>query len=298
MNFLQYNLFKSARILTLMICLFILSSCKKNYIIYYNEVNRTDSIFRLANNPKAAIKEYRELFKEYTPKNQERINEYVTYITLADQYNEDFGGKKSLYHLISLIAPFDQQYKEYLPLFKKYGIDSTDVQQKMKDWKNNLNKQLIDSFKIAFKRDQEGRPYDTALVRKNVEKNARLFKWTFENFGFPSKDKIGDGPMLTLISHMSESKILYPYLQPKILEYVKSGDCPPLDYSMMVDAHDFTLGKGTYYGMGRTFLKEIDSVTINRHRKSIGLPSLKHTDIIKKDFFKKLKTNDPNIIKE
>lgn len=298
MNSLQYNSFKSAHILILMICLFILSSCKKNYIIYYNKVNKIDSTFRLANNPKVAIKEYRDLFKEYSPRNQERINEYGTYITLADQYNEDFGGKKSLYHLISLIASSEQQYKEYLPLFKKYGIDSTEVQQKKMEWKNNLNKQLIDSFRVAFKRDQEGRPYDTALARKNVEKNARLFKWTFENFGFPSKDKIGEGPMLTLISHMAESKILYPYLQPKILEYVKSGDCPPFDYSMMVDAHDFTLGKGTYYGMGRTFLKEIDSVIINRHRKSIGLPSLKHTAIIKKDFLKKLKTNDTNLITE
>jgi hypothetical protein len=291
---------KFLQFVLIVLCLLTLVNCKKNtnYILYYQRANEADSIYRIAGNPKLAVEKYKELFKEYSPKNQERIEEYATYITLADQYHVDFGEKKNLYHLISLVAPYDQQYKEYLPLFKKYGIDSTEVQQKIKDWKSKLNNQLIDSFQVAFKRDQQGRPFDTALTRKNVEKNAQLFKWTFENFGFPSKDKIGSGPMLTLISHMSESKTLYPYLQTKILEYVKSGDCPPLDYSMMVDGHDFIPGQGTYYGMGRSFLKKIDSSTIDKQRKSIGLPSLRHTAIITKDFFKKLKVNDTNLIKE
>ncbi|CAH0173392.1 hypothetical protein [Chryseobacterium sp. Bi04] len=282
----------------LIISFFVLFSCKKNYIPYYNKVNEIDSIYRLAKKPKLAIKEYRSLFKKYIPKNQERIKEYETYITLAEQYHEDFGGKESLYQLISLIAPYDKEYIKYLPLFNKYGIDSTEVQRKISTWKKDLNRQLIDSFKTALIRDQQGRPDDTALVRKNVEKNATLFKWTFKKFGFPSQDKIGSYPMLTLISHMSESKALYPYLETKILEYVKSGDCPPLDYSIMVDGYQFLPGKGTYYGMGRSFLKEIDSASINRHRKSIGLPSLKHAAIIKKDFLKKLKENDTNYIKE
>lgn len=273
----------------LVMSLFVLSSCKKNYIIYYNKVNEIDSIYRLDNNPRLAIKEYRELFKEYAPKNQERIEEYSNYITLADQYKEDFGGKKSLYKLIPLIAPYGDEYKKYLPLFGKYGIDSTEVKEKMADWKKDLNKQLIDSFNIAITRDQEGRPFDTALVRKNVEKNAHLFKWTFEKFGFPSQQKIGNFPMITMLSHMSESKILYPYLEKEILEYIKSGDCPPLGYSMMVDTHQIPMGKGTYYGMGRSFMGKIDSVTIDRHRKMIGLPSLKHTEKLKQDFFTKIK---------
>ncbi len=79
----------------LLIALLSLTSCKKNYITYYNKVNEADSIYRMANNPKLAVKEYRKIFEEYTPKNQDRIEEYATYITLADQYHEDFGGKKA-----------------------------------------------------------------------------------------------------------------------------------------------------------------------------------------------------------
>lgn len=268
------------------IFLFTLTSCKKDYIVYYNKVNEIDSIYRMANNPKLAIEKYENLFDEYSPKNQERIEEYATYITLSDKYNIDFGGKKSLYKLIPLISPYDNEYKKYLSLFKKYGIDSIEVKEKIADWKKELNQQMIDSFAIAKKRDQEGRPFDTMTVRKNVEKNAKLFKWTFEKFGFPSQQKIGSFPMLTLLTHMSESKTFYPYLETKVKEYVISGDCPPLYYAMMVDANGFYIGKSTYYGMGRSFLKEIDSTTINKHRKSIGLPSVKHTERIKKDLKK------------
>ncbi|KFF11518.1 hypothetical protein IW15_14990 [Chryseobacterium soli] len=274
-----------------------LLSCKKNYIPYYNKVNEIDSIYRLANNPKLAVKEYRELFKKYTPKNQERIEEYATYINLADQYHEDFGGKESLYHLISLIAPYGDKYKNYLPLFNKYGIDNNTVEQKIADWKKDLNKRLIDSFTVAATRDQIGRPYDTAVVRKNVKKNAELFIWTFKKYGFPSQQKIGMAGnngngfhMTTLLTHMNESKKYYPYIKEKLLEYIKSGDCSPLDYARMHDTH---LGshKGTsLYGFNMIAVK--DSVQTNRNRKSLGIASIKHSFQIRKDFFKKLKEDE------
>lgn len=142
MKALSENILKILFSPILLISIFSLSSCKKNYIIYYNKVNKINSIYRLANNPKQAIKEYRELFNEYDPKNQKMIEEYATYIRLADQYHEDFGGKKSLYQLITLVAPYPEGYKSYLPLFKKYGIDSTEVQQKIADSKKDLDKEL------------------------------------------------------------------------------------------------------------------------------------------------------------
>jgi hypothetical protein len=282
--------------ISILILLF-LSSCKKDYIIYYNKVNDIDSTYRLANNPKLAIKEYRDLFKEYEPKNQDRIQEYTTYITLADQYNEDFGGKKSLYKLIPLIAPYDNLYKKYLPLFKKYGIDNKSVEQEIVAWKKKLNKQLIDSFTIAFTRDQAGRPEDTVLIRKNVEKNAKLFMWVFKKYGFPSVQKMGlignngNGFYIpTMITHMNESKNHYPYIKEKLLEYIKSGDFSPHDYALMDDAYMGIHKKSTLYGFN--FIPVKDSAQINRNRKSIGIPSMKHSVKIRKDFYKKLKQDD------
>ncbi|REC59336.1 hypothetical protein DRF65_26620 [Chryseobacterium pennae] len=279
--------------LSLIILLF-LTSCKKNYITYYNRINDADSIYRLANNPKLAVEEYREIFKDYAPKNQDRIEEYATYITLADQYHEDFGGKKSLYQLISLLAPYGEEYKKYLPLFNKYGIDNPSVEQKITEWKQGLDKKLVDSFKIALQRDQMGRPLDTALTRKNVEKNAKLLIWTFKNYGFPTPEKIGWFPMPTFITHMVESKKDYPFIKEKLLEYVKSGDLSPRDYARMDDTYLGAHKQITLYGFNMIPVK--DSAQTNRNRKTLGIPSMKHSSKIRKDFFKKLKQNDTHNI--
>lgn len=42
--------------------------------------------------------------------------------------------------------------------------------------------------------------------------------------------------MRSFITHMATSKD-YPYFKDKLLEYVKSGDCTPIDYSYMVDTY-------------------------------------------------------------
>lgn len=275
------------------ILLLLFSSCrnsKVNYITYYNKVNEIDSIHRIAGKPQKAIRKYRRLFREYDPKNQEWIEEYETYITLADQYHKNFGGKKSLYKLITLVAPYGKDYKKLYPFCQKYGIDSLEVNQKVVDWKKNLNKALVDSFSIAMMRDQEGRPQNIVLVNKNIEKNADLFFWTFKHYGFPDGQKIGrlgnDNifiAMPTLLSHMIGSE-KYPEFKKKIFEYVKSGECSPRDYALMSDTYDMYRNTAARFNYRH---QSQDSLQINRNRKSIGLPSLKHIAKIRKDKFKK-----------
>lgn len=275
----------------------LILSCKSknhNYIVYYNRVNEIDSIYRMANQPEEAIKQYRKLFKRYSPKNQERIKEYETYITLAEKYHQSFGGKKSLYKLIPLLAPYEGSYKKYFGLYQKYGIDSSEVKQKITDWKKGLNKRLVDSFTIAFIRDQaEGRKNPQIMI-KNDKINAQLIKWTFDNYGYPSLQKIGlignNGvfmPMHPLFSHMVDTEE-YSYLKTKMLEYIKSGDCVPRDYANMVDRYSLQISKkGMVYGIYPNYDAVIDSVKVNRNRKSIGLPSFKHASKITKDYLKK-----------
>ncbi|MGG7471452.1 hypothetical protein ACVVIH_19780 [Chryseobacterium arthrosphaerae] len=275
-----------------------LVSCKKkeiNYIPYYQKVNTIDSIYRIAGNSQLALEEYKSLFEKYEPKNQERIKEYETYVTLSDKYNIDFGGKKSLNKLILLIAPYGDYYKLYFPLFKKYGIDSTEVKEKISNWKKGLNQALIDSFTIAIKRDQYLRHIDFTVQSKNLKKNAAFLIWTFNKYGFPTPQKIGtmghDNTLFimpTFLTHMVESKEHYPYIRAKLYEYLKSGDCIPRDYALMIDAYHLDHYGIAYYSTASNYelSSKIDSAKINHHRKSIGLPSLKHTAIIKKNFLK------------
>lgn len=284
----------------LLAVIFLFYSCKNrniNYITYYNKVNEIDSIYRFKKDTLFVIKEYQKLFRKYPPKNQERIEEYATYITLADKFHKNFGGKKSLNKLLPLIAPYNNTYRDYFGLYQKYGIDSMEVRQKIAQWKKGLNKRLVDSFTIAFIRDQyEARSeFSTSKMEITDKENVELLKWTFENYGYPSMQKIGlignNGvfmPMINLLSHLAGSED-YPYLEAKLLGYVKSGDCRPREYAEIVDRHYLQIKKQDapyWFYTGHSIVK--DSIVVNRNRRNIGLPGLKHSRAITKDFFKEL----------
>lgn len=287
--------------LILILLSLIIISCntrEKNYIIYYNKVNEIDSIYRIAQRPKLAIKKFRKLFKEFPPKNQERIEEFENYIYLSDKYQENFGGKKNLYKFITLIAPYRNAYQEHLPLFKKYGIDSLEAAYKTDLWVRSREKVLMDSITTLFIRDQEGKRLDVNISARNDLKNAKLMKWIFDNYGYPSLQKVGifgnDDvflPMSTFFSHMSASQD-YPYFEKKLKRYLEMGDCTPREYSTMVDRYNLQVLKdkmlyGSYIGIDGIS----DTIQVNKNRKSVGLPSLKHNNIITKDFLKKINKN-------
>ncbi|WP_294210138.1 hypothetical protein [uncultured Chryseobacterium sp.] len=274
-------------------CLLIIS-CKKrekefNSISYYNKVNEIDSIYRIAKDPELAAKEYKILFKEYAPKNQEYIKEYETYIQLSEQYNMDFGGKESLYKLIILISPSGNTYKKYLPLFKKYGIDSTEVKQKTALYKNSLNHILIDSLTVASHRDQEANRQDIMIMRKNDRKNLNLFLRIFDHYGYPSEQKVGtvgnDGEPLVIVTILSHLICLdHKKIYPKLEEYLKKGEIPPRLFALIIDKYYLCQKSEHYYTISSGVSSHGDSLTINRRRKIIGLPSLTHYSKIREDF--------------
>ncbi len=284
---------------SIIICFFFYCCKSRDYITYYNKVNEIDSIYRMAKQPETAIKKYKKLFRKYRPLNQERIEEYETYIRISDKYGKNFGGQKSLYRLIPLIAPYwryKKEDKEFIKLYKKYGIDSVNVEQAVARWESKHDKILIDSFVIAFARDQyEGRSRRLDIIENDL-KNAELLKWTFENHGFPSKQKIGlyykdtFMPIGLIILHMADYDEYHPYFKTKILEYVKSGECSPSDYAAMVDRNNLHHKIPYTYGVYQGYQNIKDSAKVNRNRKSIGLPSLKYRNKIAKDFSDSLKT--------
>ena len=293
------NIIKVFNIGFLLLLIFIISCKTKpvNYITYYNKVNEIDSIFRFQRDTLTTIKKYRKLFRKYPPKNQERISEFETFIKIADSKNKKFGGQKSLFKLIPLVAPnwkYKKEEQDFFELYKKYGIDRIKIEQEVSNWKKGLNKKLIDSFTIAFIRDQEKEREDVSLFKINDKKNAELFLWTFKNYGYPSLQKIGLWgnndvfmPMSSLYLHMPWQD-QYLEIQKKILEYVKSGDCPPRDYAGMVDRHLLQVkNEDILYGHYISYDTVLDTIKVNKNRKSIGLPSIQHSVKIRKDVFKK-----------
>lgn len=288
-------------ILLIVLFFFSCKSKKLNYINYYNKVYTIDSTLRVNKDTLATIKQYKKLFKKYSPSQNERIEEYEKYIKYSDRYNKNFGGHKGLDQLIIQVAPYWKYKKEdstFFKLYKKYGIDSISVEQKVAQWKKGLNKTLIDSFSIAFERDQYNERTGP-IVDINDKKNSNLLIWTFKNYGFPSKQKIGlignndrFMPMGILLNHMAGSQN-YEYFKVKLLEYVKSGECTPREYIEMVDKHQYINHLETIYGIFVHYstpdFSASDSARINKNRRAIGFPSLKQSSKITKDFQKKMK---------
>jgi ribosomal protein L33 len=263
---------------------FSVFSCKsKNYITYYNKVNSIDSVYKLNRDTIAFVKRYKKLFKKYNPPTSYgAYGKYETYIIFADKNKKNFGKKKSLYKLLDLVAPYNEHYKTLFPLCAKYGIDSLNVEQKIASSKNSMNKQLIDSFSVAFVRDQKLGRSDSLTIVKNDRINAGLLKWTIENYGYPSPQKIrmtgNNGvfmPMLTFLSHMGGGvPEYYPYFKDVLLKYVKSGECSPREYATMIDRHEHKNKLEIVYG--EYVFNFSDLKKINRNRRSIGLKSLTH----------------------
>lgn len=287
-------------IIKVLFLLFVLTACRKqsNYIEYYNRVNEIDSINRIAKKPELARKEYKRLFRKFEPKNQERIEEFKTYILLSINQNKKFGGIRNLDKLLIFTAPYGDEYKDLYPLYEKFGLDSIQVKSKIIKWKNGLNHVLIDSMSVLSIRDQENRGENENwdLQKIKDKKNANLMRWVLENYGYPSVNRIGIFgnnhtlmSMSSFFSHMAFSDE-FPYFERKLREYVKTGDCPPRDYATMVDRNLLQVKqKEILYGVyiGHSIIS--DTIQTDKNRKKIGLPSLSHNRKISKDFQKKMR---------
>ncbi|MCT2561218.1 hypothetical protein [Chryseobacterium herbae] len=294
---------KYRKIVFLLLTIITFISCtskKLNYIKYYNTVYAIDSTHRVDRDTLATIRQYKKLFRKFPPVQNERMEEYEMYIRYADKFHKKFGGIKNLDQLIAQSAPnwkYKRQEPDFFKLYKRYGIDSIGVERKILQWNQKLNKVLIDSFSIAFERDQHNARVGLT-VEINDKKNAELLIWTLKNYGFPSRQKIGLYGnnerfmyMGTLLNHMAGT-VHYEYLKTKLLEYVMSGECPPRDYIEMVDKHQYIHYLDTAYHIFVHYdapdFTASDSARIDRNRKAIGFPTFKQSSKITKDFQKKI----------
>ena len=72
---------------------------------------------------------------------------------------------------------------------KKYGIDSLEAVNKIDLWVRSREKVLMDSITTLFIRDQKENVLDVNISARNDLKNAKLMKWIFDNYGYPSLQK-------------------------------------------------------------------------------------------------------------
>jgi len=80
----------------------------------------------------------------------------------------------------------------------------------------------------------------------------------------------------------------YASFKNQLIAYVKRGDCPPDVLATMVDRYNHSNNNPSEYGFEYTVGLEpkykIDTVLVNRNRRKIGLPSIKHYRKMQVDF--------------
>jgi len=279
----------------LLILFILIINCKSNdinYINYYQCIYEVDSVFRYEKDTLKAIKLYKNIFKEFDPKNQYGKRELEHYIDFCDKFKINFGGKKTLKKLINLEAPNRDFFYRY-DILKKYGIDSLEVIKRFNKWERKLDNVLVDSFKVAYERDQYYRVnLDSKLMILNDRKNEDLLIRLIKNNNFPTIDKIGyaggpDYPIKIITLHISSSTKKFEYLKNELYKCVKKGYILPIVYAEFVDRENWFIKQDTnnsIYAAYRSPHAIKDSIKVNKNRKSIGLPSLYHNrDILKED---------------
>ena len=177
---------------------------------------------------------------------------------------------KYLEHNISL-----EKLKE-LPEWKKLKELSIEVNNEQNNFLNwALRKEIVSMLKL----DQQVRrtPIDYSELRKVDSLNQVRIKEIFENYGYPNEKLIGfskeneNVDISFMIMHFDD----LAYFKPKLLNFIKRGDCSPYVLAYLVDSND-RRNKMYTYGI----YSNIDSTQIINYnnldvrRKSIGLRSL------------------------
>jgi hypothetical protein len=185
----------------------------------------------------------------------------LSYMTNKEHYLNIFTSQRGL----RLIENYDSIHSNYL---------------------KTVNYRLRKEIQSINQLDQQYRLGVLANEQDSVDNlNAIRLIEIFDEFGYPNSDVIGhysvdniQTDIGTVLLHTNDS-IRMHYFVPKLLEFVKKGECPPLRVGQLIDQfHLYNRDPqthGTYHGQKTTYANMIEDLEqVNENRLSIGLPSL------------------------
>lgn len=167
-----------------------------------------------------------------------------------------------------------KNYKEWKRL-KKLSIRINDRENNFFNW------ELRDEILDMLKSDQEVRndyPLDYDKMKEVDESNQKRMKEIFETYGYPNEKLIGysnkneNVDISFMLMHFDD----LDYFKPKLLGFIKKGECNPYTLASMVDSNDrenriYTYG--IYSSVDSTEIRDFPN--LDKRRKSIGLRTLK-----------------------
>ncbi|RYE39886.1 MAG: hypothetical protein EOP48_25275 [Sphingobacteriales bacterium] len=283
------------------LCIVLLIACKPtktpftlntkvNYIPYYLEMYRADSLF-LANNFDGSYKKLDSLFKIYKPLDTENYAEYGIYLSSAVRSGHLDGIRdKAVYgykHFGNIVTIHKEAPEMHDAVNRAAGLNEEDIRKLKEEYSARLNMPLREKMLQMFKEDQEVRNGGTVQERNAVdERNRIVLEELITTYGYPRKHLTGSYSAWELPGGNIREDIFFlhqpndfklRYL-PVILENVKAGICSPTVYAVVYDRMMLKNNDAQYYGSydcdstcALLNPKKIDSI-----RASIGLPHIKY----------------------
>ncbi|WP_159076427.1 hypothetical protein [Flagellimonas amoyensis] len=262
-----------------------------NYVPYYLEVYRADS-FYLKGFYQQSYKILDDLFKEYAPLNQFGLFEMQTYIKSAyqtknyDMIKPTFIKLMNTWGFVPKTAFSDSILSN---AWDRVKIDEEKIVSSENSYKEKINWTLRETIVAIKLQDQNfrGRNGEDSIDRQHII----LLKDIFNKYGYPDFRLIGNSrsdeniDLLVVFNHISDNleEDEYIFFRESLLKYVRKGTASPVCLAFLEDKRCFDIGEPTVYGTFGTDISfgekrlKVDTLEVNKKRKSIGLPSLQYS---------------------
>lgn len=266
-----------------------------NYIPYYLEVHKADSLYKKGNFHKC-FNILKKLFKKYEPLNQDLYYEYNIYIKSSIILNKNIDYKKSVSKLIHDFGYekkiFEGKYKDSLlaKAYIKSNMSDVDFEVLRNKYAKAKNLTLRDTIIEMNKADQlyrHGEDYQkyTKQIDSIENINEKKLLYIFTKYGFPNENIIGNNYLRgkrerilidAILIHMADRKNKDVFRN-NLLNFVKKGKCSPSFYASFIDRECLNANKEqTYYTFEKKEVLTSEYIKrINYNRKQIGLYNYK-----------------------
>ncbi|WP_234110014.1 MULTISPECIES: hypothetical protein [Chryseobacterium] len=259
-----------------------------NYIPYYLEVYKADSLRIIGKNKEAFVK-LDSLFKIYKPLNQIYLYEMSNYVRLAELEKrkenirpvlenliKDWGLNKEKIEKDSLIALAVQRNK----------ISAEEI----KNWETVFQSKLNNDYQakmgdIRAKDQAVRKSYDDPDAIRLVDDNNYVeFSGLLNKYGYPTYQKIGMPLSVFLMAfypHIANASSDFEKNKKLLMKYVKSGEASPMHIFSLIDGKYVHQHKVFFFGddgiwTGVVEIQKVPKDTIENRRKQYGLPSLEY----------------------
>lgn len=268
-----------------------------NYIPYYLKVYEADSLY-VTGDYKNAFKILNSLFDKFEPLNQPGIYEMNTYVKLAYLTKNHEKIKPVLIRLFDTwgYKPENLEHDSIMNLaFQSTNLTIKEILSLNEKYKQNVNLELKNSLIEMQRLDQlyRGKDQDKEIKREDsidlIHKKL-IFRW-LENEELPDVRIIDSYvPYGIFFNHISDNVSVSEdeFIKNKLLKAIKKGKAQPDNLYMYLERQSYDRKEKQSPFGGFNFLEiPLDTITVNKNRKEIGLPSLQY-EKFKQEYFERM----------